>query len=323
MKETIFIQRNGKRWRETELALNSESTIGPDRLYELFIELTDDLAYARTYYRGSITAEYLNQLTIKAHEEIYKNKKEKRNQLTVFFKYQYPYLIYKYRKYITYAFIFTLITFVLGFFSAAYDTGFVRLILSDNYVNMTMENIRSGDPTAVYKSMNQADGFFLIAFNNIKVSFIAFVGGFLLTFGTLLLLLNNGVMLGSFLYMFYEQSLLPEATSVIFIHGTLEIFSIIVAGASGLVLGTSILFPGTHSRLYAFKRGALDGMMMVLGLMPVFIMAAFFESFITRYSNMPIFLKMTIIGVSLIFIIWYYYIYPRKFKQQNDGKNIN
>lgn len=264
MKETAFIQRNVERWRETEKIIQPGSNIEPDRLHDLFIQLTDDLSFARTYFNGSQTNIYLNEMAAKTYHLIYKNKKIKNNRILEFWKYDYPLLTLKYRAFIITSLAIFILSFSIGWLSSIYDTGFTRLILSDKYVNMTSENIKSGDPFAVYKSMNQADGFFAIAFNNIYISFLAFVGGMLFTFGTVFLILRNGVMLGAFLLLFWQKGLLPEALSVIFIHGTLEIFSIIVAGASGFLLGTRIVITGTHGRLRSFMDGARDGVMLLL-----------------------------------------------------------
>jgi len=319
MKETTFIQKNSQRWKEMEMALNSDINVDPDYAYDLFIQLTDDLAFARTYFPKAQTTEYLNNLASRSYNVIYKNKKIKRNKFPEFWKFKYPLLIRKYRRFIVYSFGIFFISFLIGLLSSLYDPGFVRLILSDKYVNMTMENIRGGDPLAVYKSMNQADSFFMISTNNIYISFLAFIGGILLTFGTVWLLFQNGIMLGTFLYLFFQKDLMPEALSVIFIHGTLEIFSIIVAGAAGLVMGSSIILAHTRSRLDSFKRGTIDGIYMVVGLVPVFLIAALFEGFVTRYTSMPEFLKLLIIFLSLCFIIFYFYIYPNRLNSKNYG----
>src|SRR5205085_11591860 len=97
---------------------------------------------------------------------------------------------------------------------------------------------------------------------------------------------------------------------VVWIHGTLEISAIIIAGAAGLVLGNSLLFPKTFRRIDSLKKGARDGMKMMIGLVPVFIAAAFLEGFITRYSTMPKAISITILVSSLAFIIWYFIIWP-------------
>jgi uncharacterized membrane protein SpoIIM required for sporulation len=210
-----------------------------------------------------------------------------------------------------------LITFIatsIGALSTLGDDSFTRLVMGDAYVNMTMENIKHGDPTGVYGKGEQLDMFFAITFNNIRVSFAAFAAGILCSLGTGYLLFQNGVMLGSFFALFYQEKLLLDSVLVVMLHGTLEISAIIIAGGAGLRMGNSILFPGTYSRMESFKMGAKDGLKVVMGLMPIFIMAGFIESFITRYSNMPLVLKILIIALSLAFVIFYFIIYPQRFK---------
>ena len=101
-----------------------------------------------------------------------------------------------------------------------------------------------------------------------------------------------------------------QSILVIWIHGTLEISSFVIAGAAGLVLGNSFLFPKTYKRMVSLKRGAKDGMKMTIGLVPIFLIAAFFESFVTRHTEMPVWLSISILVLSLLFIIWYVIIYP-------------
>ena len=114
----------------------------------------------------------------------------------------------------------------------------------------------------------------------------------------------------AFQYFFYAKGLLLQSVLVIWIHGTLEISAIIIAGCAGLVMGNSILFPGTYSRGTSFINGAKQGVKIVIGLVPVFIVAGILESFVTRYSQMPLWLSLSIIGSSLLFIIGYFIVYP-------------
>ena len=108
---------------------------------------------------------------------------------------------------------------------------------------------------------------------------------------------------------------------VIWIHGTLEISAIVIAGCAGLVMGNSILFPGTYSRGVSFVKGTKQGVKIVIGLIPVFIAAGFLESFITRYTHMPMWLSISIIGSSLAFIVWYFIIYPIILNKKNSYYN--
>ena len=321
MREVSFLKKNADKWKEIENILSSKNKVDPDKLAELFIELTDDLSYSRTFYPHSKTTEYLNSLTAKVHQSIYKSKKERKERFIQFWKYEAPLLFYKHRMKIIISFSIFTIAMLMGIVSSAGDSGFVRLIMGDGYVNMTLENIDKGDPMAVYKKMNGVDMFMGITFNNIRVSFIVFISGLLISFGSAWILMSNGIMLGAFQYFFHIHDLLFESILIIWIHGTLEISSIIIAGAAGLVLGNSILFPGTYSRIQSFRNGAKEGLKIVASLVPIFITAGFLESFVTRHTDMPIFLSLTIILSSLTFVIWYFIIYPTNVFNKREKEN--
>jgi uncharacterized membrane protein SpoIIM required for sporulation len=98
------------------------------------------------------------------------------------------------------------------------------------------------------------------------------------------------------------------------LHGTIELSSIVIAAAAGFNMGNSLIFPGTYSRLESFKRGALQGLKIILGLVPFFIVAGFIESFITRYAFMHWSIKSAIIAVSAILMVYYFVIYPLQLK---------
>lgn len=310
MQEVRFVKQNASSWQEIEQLLQSSGKSNPDALSNAYIKLVDDLAFSRTFYPNSKTTHYLNSVATKLHQKIYINKAEERSRIITFWKEELPLLMFKNRKAMLISFTIFVISVTIGALSAANDSDYVRLILGDRYVNMTLENIEKNDPMAVYKSMNEMEMFFAITLNNIRVSFMAFISGILASFGTGFLLLYNGVMLGSFQYFFYQQGLLIDSMLVIWIHGTLEIAAIILAGGAGLVMGNSILFPGTYSRMLSFRRGAQEGLKIVIGLVPIFIVAGFLEGFVTRHTGMPIWGSLSIIIGSLGFLLFYFIIYP-------------
>jgi len=313
MREAAFLKQNAEKWQQFEKILyNNSQEAKPDELADLFVQLTADLAYSRTYYSKSKTTKYLNELASKVHQKIYVNKKEKSSRIVSFWKYELPLIIYKNRKNLLYSLIIFVTAFLIGAVSAANDSSFVNLILGDGYVQMTKENIKNDDPMAVYKQTKELPMAFAITINNVRVSFLAFVAGVLASFGTGLILLFNGIMLGSFQYFFYEYGVLKQSLLTVWIHGTLEISAIVIAGGAGLVIGNSILFPKTYSRVVSFRRGAIEGLKIVVGLVPVFIVAGFLEGFVTRHTNMPIWLSLFIIFGSLFFILWYFVYYPSK-----------
>lgn len=310
MKEITFLNQNADKWQQFETLISTKGNSDPDLMADLFIQITDDLSYSKTNYPKSKTTQYLNSIAARVHQEIYKNKKEKSGRIASFWKHELPFIFKDSQKQLLYAFLIFSVSMLIGIVSSAYDDSFVRLILGDGYVNMTLDNIDKGDPMAVYKSMNQIDMFLGITINNIKVAFMCFALGIFFSFGTGAVLFYNGVMLGAFQYFFYAKGLLLTSMLTIWIHGTLEISAIVIAGCAGLVVGNSLLFPKTYSRSVSFIKGAKQGVKIVVGLVPIFIAAGFLESFVTRYTQMPIWMSLLIIGGSLFFIIWYFIIYP-------------
>jgi uncharacterized membrane protein SpoIIM required for sporulation len=189
---------------------------------------------------------------------------------------------------------------------------------------MTEQNIEEGNPFGVYQDPNAVIMFIRIMINNIMVSFIYFSKGILLGIPSLVSLGKESIRLGAFEHMFYTRGLGLQAVTTVLIHGLLELAAIIIACAAGVVMGTSFLFPGTKRRLKAFQQGTKDGVKMVVGLVPVFIIAAFYEGFITRYYRMPLPLNLLILFTSAIFIIWYFIIYPSGMVMKNkEGGNEN
>jgi uncharacterized membrane protein SpoIIM required for sporulation len=310
MNEVQFLHKNIKKWEAFETLLEHKNRTNPDEVSDLFINLTDDLAYARTYFPDAKATQYLNQLTRKAHHIIYQNQPVNKNRIKTFWASEFPLLIYSSRREIFVSFSILLLSVLIGIISNKYDAGFTRIILGDSYVNMSLSNIQKGDPLAVYKSMNQVDMFLGITLNNIKVSFLAFAMGLLTPIGTGFIIMQNGVMLGTFQSFLAEQGFLLDSIATVWVHGSYEIFAITVAGGAGIVIGNSIIFPQTYSRTESFRRGALRGSKMVIGLIPLFIVAGFLEGFITRYTQAPYVFRFAIIFLSLISIILYFYLYP-------------
>ena len=192
------------------------------------------------------------------------------------------------------------------------DVVFARFILGDYYVEMTIDNIERGDPMAVYKGMDEGLMFWGITVNNIRVSFLCFAAGLFTSIGTGWLLFGNGVMIGAFQTFFAQQGLLGESMLAIWLHGTLEISAVIIAGAAGIAMGNGWLFPGTYPRLTSFRLAARRGMKIVMGTVPVFVVAGFIESFLTRHTDAPDALRLGLILLSLAFILYYYIYLPKK-----------
>lgn len=309
MKEVTFIRQNLDKWRGYETTV--ESTLStPDELADAYIDITSDLAFSQTHYPKSRITLYLNNLASAIHHRIYRNKRERWSRIVTFWTREMPQIMWHARKELCVSFLIFVVSALVGALSQWLDPDFSRLILGNSYVDMTLQNIENGTPMAVYGSGSEGTMFFGITINNIMVSFRAFASGLLTSFATGLLLFYNGVMIGAFQTFFAQHGLLWDSFLAVWLHGTIEISAIIVAGAAGIAMGNGWLFPGTYGRLYSFRRGAMKGLKIVIGTVPLFCVAGFIESFLTRHTEFPDAFRLTVILLSAIFIVYYYIVLP-------------
>ncbi|MBA4197521.1 MAG: hypothetical protein C0459_08195 [Chitinophaga sp.] len=318
MRETLFIKKNKDKWE----AFDAENSIDPDELSYKYTQVLDDLAYAKTFYPKSKTAQYLNERAVKFYNNIYSRRKERISALFNFFKTDLPIAIRQNHKQLLYALIFFMLFVLIGVVSAIYESGFLKVIVGDSYIEMTKANIQKGDPFGVYKDGNHFVMFLRISLNNILITILLdYATGVLFGVGTLYSLMVNGVMLGSFQYFFFEYGWGWQSILVIWIHGTLEISAIVIAGGAGLTLGNSILFPGTLKRMQSLQKGAERSAKILVMTIIMLLVAAWLESYVTHLSSnyfdkeanqieLPVWGSALILLASLSFVLWYFIFYP-------------
>lgn len=314
VREGAFIKKNRERWESVQQG----ETTDADAMATEFIRLTDDLSYAKTFYPHSRVTQYINTLASRIYLRIYQSRKEENNRLIQFWKRELPLTIRKHHGVILFCFLIFAVFFSVGFFSSMQDETFVRQMLTDSYVEMTEQNIEAGNPFGIYQSGSSLLMWAGFMINNIMVALMYFVRGLLFGVLTITALVRESVRVGAFEYLFYAKGLGGQAVVTILLHGLLELTAIIISCAAGLVLGKSFLFAGTMSRLDSLRQGAKEGVKIVVGLMPVFIIAAFFEGFVTRHYRMPIFLSSLLLLTSGSFIVWYFIIYPIRLEQKRE-----
>ncbi|HMO61545.1 MAG TPA: stage II sporulation protein M [Ferruginibacter sp.] len=329
MREGMFIKKNVDKWNRYQ----QQKTDDPDETAERFITLVDDLSYAKTFYPHSRVTRWINGIAASVYQEVYKTRKEKYSRIFSFWHTELPLLFKKHHRILGITFLVFILFVSIGVLGAAKDETFIRAVLGNGYVDMTEDNIAKGDPFGVYRDDNPFTMFVQIALNNIFVAFLACAGGLLIGLGTLYLMWQNGLMLGCFQYMFFAKGLGFKSIMVIWIHGTLEILAIVISATAGMIIANGLLFPGTYSRLVSFKRGVKDALKVMLVLVPVFILAAFLESYVTHLmsntygkapdAGLPVWAGAGILLLSFAFIAWYFIIHPiRLHRKLGFNKNI-
>ena len=312
MREALFIKKHKEKWAKAQ----EEPPADADELANNFTELVNDLAYAKTFYPTSKVTQFINGQASKTYLSIYKNRKEESNRIVDFWTYDLPLTIRKYHRIIFFMFILFCVFFMVGFFSNRFDENFVRQMLGDDYVDKTIQNIEEGNPFGIYQSGSSFLSWMGIMINNIIVALVYFSQGIIFGFFTVKSMITEAIRIGAFHYLFFSRGLGLQWALAVMIHGTLELWSIIVSCSAGVVLGMGLLFPGTLKRIESLKRAAKDGVKITVGVLPVFIVAAFFEGFVTRYYKMHWMLSSLILVSSAAFIVWYFVIYPTRLQRR-------
>ena len=115
--------------------------------------------------------------------------------------------------------------------------------------------------------------------NNAQVSILAFALGFAFGIPSLLLLVQNLAVLGAMAWLYHDAGLLVDFAGWIAVHGTTELFAILLAGASGLHIGRSLAFPGNRPVLQATAEAGRRAAVVMTGVVLMLVVAALLEGF--------------------------------------------
>ena len=310
MKETAFINQNKKKWAKFE-RMSNQNQSDPDELSDLFIEITDDLAFARTHYSKRSVKVYLNSLAQKSFHGIYKKKRTSFSAFFQFWTTSLPLEMYRIRKALLASFTMFVIGMLIGMVSTMDDPDFLGAVIGYEYVHMTEQNIANGEPMSVYgNNGGEMYSFISIAQNNLRVTLMAFVLGVFFSVGSSVYMFFNGIMVGAFQWFFKVRGLLLTSFLTIWIHGAFEISGIVIAGAAGITLGNGFMFPGTLTRMQSLSIAAKRGVKVIIGLFPIILIAAFIEGFASRHTEWPDLVKGGIIFLSFSIMVFYFVLYP-------------
>ncbi len=113
--------------------------------------------------------------------------------------------------------------------------------------------------------------------HNAQIAIFAFALGFAFVVPTALLILYNGLTLGAMIAVFANKGLGPQFGAWLAIHGTTELFAIMISGAAGMRIGTAIAFPGRQQRMVAVVAAGRTAAVAVAGVVLMLAVAAILE----------------------------------------------
>jgi uncharacterized membrane protein SpoIIM required for sporulation len=302
------MERRKPYWDKLETLVNAcarrgVGALGRAELRELALlyrQTAADLSVAREDRAGAPLARYLNTLLGRAHNLIYSGHAPAARGLFHFYTRMFPGIFRLTLPYTLTATALFAAGLLAGALMAWADPGFERLLLGGRMIDtiergqMWTQSIVSVKPLASSAIMT----------NNLSVSFAAFAGGMLAGVGTVYMMVFNGVLIGTVAVACHRAGLSVSLWSFIAPHGALELPAIFIAGGAGLLLAKGLLAPGFLSRRDSLTDAAAIAVRLLLGVIPMLIVAGLIEGFISP-TDMPVAMKFALGASAFVLLAGY------------------
>jgi uncharacterized membrane protein SpoIIM required for sporulation len=298
-----FINERKSAWQQLEQLLHRLDHMTLRRLHReevrelgrIYRRTASDLAIARAESRDPRLINYLNSLVIRAHGRIYRADAQGGQRIRNFFARDFPRTFRRTWRYTATAFGVFLVFSVIAFVGTRIDPDFSEFAgISPFFREIVIKN-----KTHWWEDLNEANqiGSSQIFTNNIRVTFYAFALGAMFGVGTLYVLAFNGAMFGALMELTYRAGFGNALLSFVVGHGVIELSCIFIAGGAGLLIGTALLMPGNLTRGDALKSRGMEAVRLIVGCIPLLVMAGIIEGFISPAPINPA-IKFTIAGVT-------------------------
>ncbi|WP_096155046.1 MULTISPECIES: stage II sporulation protein M [Bacillus] len=316
-----FIKQHRNEWSLLENSINlisknrRNSANDIDQFHRQYEKAAQHLSYSQTFFPNEDITRYLNELVSKAHNLLYKDQVSSFKQVREFFSTTFVRLLAEQWKFVFIAMVLLTLGGIGGFFAVWHDPLTAYTLLPANMIQSIEPSSLTDKEGTVEASLFSAS----IMTNNIQVAFIAFAGG--VTFGllTAYILIFNGVLVGAIAAIFWHAGMTYEFWAYIVPHGMIELTAIFIAGGAGLLMGYKLFVPGRYSRGYQLKVQAKRSVQLLIGTIPLFIIAGIIEGFITP-AKLSFEAKYLVAFVTVIGLILYAVIGLHLNKRKNKWK---
>lgn len=286
-----------------------------DKFNRLYQKAAQNLSYSQTYFPSAEVTIYLNGLVSKSHNLLYKDQVTSVKQFWHFFSTKFIGLLLEQWKAVVVAMLLFFLGGLASFLSIVNDPLHIHSILP-------AEIAQGVDPEQLGVGHDSIDSPIMsaqIMTNNIQVAILAFAGG--VTFGilTVYVLVYNGLIVGALAGLFWHYGMTYEFWAYIVPHGMIELLAIFIAGGAGLLMGYKLFVPGKYSRGYQLKTQAKRSVQLLLGTIPLFIIAGIIEGFITP-ARISLEAKYAVAIITVIGLVLYVVVGKLLMERRNSAK---
>lgn len=313
MKQDQFIEQKKASWQELSELIKSvekkgfknfdkEKILKFGRLYR---QASSDLSYSKSKFKNSQTSNYLNQLVARAHSQIYLPEPFSIKGFIDFYRHNFPDSFRQSFSHILLASLIFILSASIAFITVKFDPSTSVLFAPEEIVLPIEEGLKKNQMGAKFPEgigpMLSSE----IMTNNISVGFKAFAFGITFGAGTVYVLIFNGFLLGSLAAVASNYKCNMEFWSLILPHGITELLAIFICGGAGLLIADALLNPGDLRRVDALKTSGNRAIKLIMGVIPLFIIAGIIEGFITPLKVSPSIKLIFSLITGLLLIIYF------------------
>jgi uncharacterized membrane protein SpoIIM required for sporulation len=305
---TSWLQKRRPYWARMDELLTRSGRAGVRKLTHselqelalLYRQTASDLATIREDSSSSNLTHYLNQLLGRAHNLIYMGRRSRPGGIVKFYRETFPEIFRDTLGYTAAACAIFWLVALAGMLFAVFNPGFEANLLGPHMVETIEKRQMWTHSIVTIKPIASS----AIMTNNLSVSFSTFALGITAGIGTVWMLALNGLLFGVVNAACWQAGMTQQLLSFVAPHGVIELPAIFIAGGGGLLIAKGLLFPGTLPRRVSLVREAGRAVRLVLGIVPMLIVAGTIEGFVSP-SELPIALKYAVAAGMFCLLLLY------------------
>ena len=276
------------------------------RLYRIICQ---HYALAKQRHYSPQLVNYLEELVVKGHQQLYQRDSHFLTRIYRFFSYTFPVRLRRHAGLFWLSLAFFLLPAVLMGWASYEQSDMLYSIMPADQVSQMEEMYNPANDMVGRDSERRSDtdiamfGYYIM--NNVGIDFRIYGMGIFAGIGTLLSLLYNGLVIGGVAGHLsgigFSETFWPFVSG----HGSFELIAAVISGAAGLRLAQSIFMPGNYHRLDAFKIAGKQSIELLIGAATMTFIAAFIEAFWSSSSLIPDVVKYSVAAVLWTLVIAY------------------
>lgn len=283
-----YIQAHRQEWQrlETLVGGGADRPAGAaiDETVRLYLRASGHLAEVQSRYHDPSLERYLDTVVSRARAAIYVEEPSSARSIVRFFVRRYRAAVRRSLPHVA----------AVSALFAAVTTAIAVWVATSAEARAGL--LPAGARDAIERAGGRSDAFdiappalsTMIFQNNVQVAFLAFALGITLGVGTIVVIVLNASLIGSLAGGFHAAGAGWAFWSLVLPHGFLELIAIFLAGGAGLRIGWAIIDPGDRPRIQALGEEARDAVLVVMGVIPAFAIAAAIEGFVTGRTGEPV-----------------------------------